>query len=107
MDVILWTFRNHDRDDHRALRSAIFAYFFYYHVDEAVVLIILTDLIQVLFQLNFIKPTGLIDEIDERSATSFHLFAQCCSLNMLVALKADLAYCAFDALGHREDDARC
>ena len=74
-DVILWTFHNHDRDDHWALRSAISAHFLYFHVDEAVVLIVLSDLVQVLFQLNFIKPTCLIHEIDERSATGFHLFA--------------------------------
>ena len=75
MDVILWTLQNHNRDNHRALRSAVFAHLFYFHVDEAVVLVVLADLVQVLLQLNFIKATSLIHEIDERSATGFHLFA--------------------------------
>src|SRR5215831_13771688 len=106
MDVILWTFHNHDCDDHWALRSAVFAHLFYRHVDEALVLVVLADLVQVLFQLNFIKPAGLIHEIDDRPAAGFHLLTQCCSLNMRVALKPDLAYCASDALVHRENDTR-
>src|SRR5262249_37637848 len=103
MDVILWTFHNYDRDNHWALRSAVSAHVFYCHVDEAVVLVVLADLVQVLFQLNFIKPTGFIHEIDERPATGFHLFAQRLSFNVLVALKLDLAYRASDAFVHREN----
>ncbi len=55
--------------------SAILAHLLYFHVDVAVVLIVLADFVQILLQLNFIKPTCLIHEIDERSATGFHLFA--------------------------------
>src|SRR5262245_4450320 len=104
MDVILWTFHNHDRDDHRALRSAVFAHLFDRHVDEALVLVVLADLVHVLFQLDFIKPAGLIHEIDDGSATGFHLFAQCAVANVLVALELDLAYGPSDALGHCEND---
>src|SRR5438045_6243094 len=94
MDVILWTLQNHNRDNHRALWSAVFAHLFYFHVDEAMVLVVLADLVQVLFQLNFIKATSLIHEIDERPPTGFHLFAQCTIADVRVALRADLAYCA-------------
>ena len=102
--MILWTLHNHDRDNHRPLRSAVSANLFDSHVDEAVVLVVLADLVQILFQLNFIKPTRLIHEIDDGSATGFHLFAQCGTLNMRVAFKADLADRASDALVHREND---
>src|SRR5215211_4451133 len=105
-DVILWSFRNHDRDNHGPLRSAVFAHLFYSHVDEAVILVILADLVHILFQLNFIKPTRLIHEIDHGPAAGFHLFTQRSIANVSVALKPDLAYRAFGALVYRENDTR-
>ena len=104
--MVLWAFRDHDSDDHRAFRSAFLAHVFYFHVDKPVVLIVLADFVEVLFQLDFIKAACFIHEINERSAFSFHLFAQFPLADVRISLEADLAHRSFGAFVHCEHDAR-
>src|SRR5262249_2546858 len=73
-------------------------------VDKAVVLIVLADLVQVLFQLGLVQPTGFIDEINERFATGFHLLSQHRLASMRVTLETDLAHCASDTFGDSENN---
>ena len=70
------------------------------------VLIILADLVQVLFQLDLIQPAGFIHEVDERFATSFHLFPQHLLAGVRVPLKTDLAHGSLGAFIYVENDAR-
>ena len=93
--MILRTFRNHDRENHRTILGAFLARILDLHIDIAVVLVPLTDLVQILFQLHFIQPSGLIEKVNERFAPRLHLFAQDLLAKMLVSLKMDLAHSPF------------
>ena len=104
--VILGTFRNDDRENHRTVRRAFPAHVLNFHIDIAVVLIPLTKFVPVLFQLHFVKPAGFIEEVNERFAPGFHLFAQHPFAEMRVALEADPAHRAFHAFVDGENNSR-
>ena len=54
--MILWTFRNHDRDGEFAFCIPLTAHILHLHVNEAVVLIPLTEAVHVLLQLRLVQP---------------------------------------------------
>src|SRR5206468_1676416 len=76
------------------------------HIDIAVVLIPLADFVQILLQLHFVQPPGLIEEVHERFAPRLHLFAQHFLAKMLVSLEMDLADRPFHSFVDSENNTR-
>src|SRR6476646_3408020 len=104
-DVILRSFIDRDHDVQGPTARPLFANVPHDHVDVAMVLVKLANLLDVILQLVFIQATRFIEGGNDRFTFGLHLFPQRLLGKMRIAFETDLLDRPFYSFSDRVNDA--